>query len=80
MFVLVIGAGLGFERRLLVHDRKPELGDHLVEHVIGEIAQPASTDLQRHVAVAEVVTDARELRDIVTARGRDRIRLPPAPR
>jgi len=53
LFMLVIGAGLGLKRCLLMHNREPELGNHLVEHVVGEITQPTSTDLQRHVAVAE---------------------------
>src|SRR5262245_56887368 len=59
--LMAIGAGLGLERSLDGGDARAELARKLLEHVVRGDTQEAGADLQRHVAVAEVVGDAREL-------------------
>jgi len=59
--LVAVGAGLGLERRLDVRDARAELARHLLEHVVFGDAQEARPDLQRHVAIAQMVCDARQL-------------------
>ena len=61
MMVVAVGAGLGLERRFDLRDARAELARHLLEHVVLGDAQEARPDLQRDVAVAEVVGNARKL-------------------
>ena len=54
----VVGAGFGLERRLFDRDLKTESLQHLVEHVIVAVAQPARTDLQCDVPIAQMIGGA----------------------
>jgi hypothetical protein len=56
----IVGAGFGFEWRLLEIDHKADPDEHFVEHVIVLITQKTSPDLQRHMPIAKVITGPRE--------------------
>ena len=58
--VAAVGAALGLERLVVMHDGEAELGNHRVEHVVREVTHPARADLEGDVAVAQVVCDLRE--------------------
>ena len=45
--VAAVGAALGLERLVVVHDGEAELRNHRVEHVVREVAHPAGADLER---------------------------------
>ena len=55
-----IGARFRFKRQGVEGHLQPERAQHVVENVIVVIAQFAGHDLQRHVAVAQVVAGAGE--------------------
>ena len=55
-----VSARFRFKRQAGVGHFQPELAQHVVENVVVVIAQLAGHDLQRHVAVAEVVAGAGE--------------------
>jgi hypothetical protein len=59
--LVTIRAGFGLERRLDVRDARAELARQLLKHVVFGDAQKALPDLERHVAVAEVVGNARKV-------------------
>jgi hypothetical protein len=44
--VAVVGTALGFEADLLAQDPQAEASNHVVEHMIGLIAQPTGSDLE----------------------------------
>jgi len=52
-----IGTILGLKRRRLGDDRQSQLAHHVIEHVIVEIAHIPCADLERHVAIAQVVSN-----------------------
>src|SRR5690606_18391716 len=52
-------------------DVAAEPAHHRVEDVIAAVAQPAVADLERDVAIAEVIGEASEQRRIVAAHGGD---------
>jgi len=54
----VIRAAFWPERRRFANDVEPETANHVVEHVIGLVAQPSMPDLERDVPVAQVVARA----------------------
>jgi hypothetical protein len=62
-----VGATLGRERSSLESDLGPEAANHVVEHVVVAILHAADLDLQRHVPVAEVVSDARQEQHVFRA-------------
>jgi hypothetical protein len=51
-----VGAGFGFEGRLDKADRQAETTQHIVQHMVVQIANPARFDLDRNMAVAQMVT------------------------
>jgi hypothetical protein len=55
-----VPAGLGLEGSLEHAHGKPELLHQAVEHVVVLVRQPPWLNLQRHVAIAQVVSGARE--------------------
>ena len=55
-----VDSAFGSEGRTLVAEREPESSHHFVEHVIVLKSEPANTDLERHVPVAQVVRRAGE--------------------
>src|SRR3569832_722507 len=71
---MVIGARLRLEGRRLDHHVQPELPQHVVQHVIAEITQPARPDLHGHVAVAEMVGGAQQQPGVGAEGGRYRFR------
>jgi hypothetical protein len=68
-----VGAGLGFERRRQADWLQTQTTQHLVEHVIVPVPQPARFDLQRDVPVAEVVTGTRQQQRGIAAHLRYRL-------
>lgn len=64
-----IGAALRFECGLLETHGQTEGRDHLVENMIVLVAQPPLADLQRHVAIAQVVGRPREQHRVLGRRG-----------
>jgi hypothetical protein len=55
-----VSAALGLEGGFFDAHRQAQTAHHLVEHVVVQIAQPAVPNLQRHMAVAEMIGGARE--------------------
>src|SRR5580658_10459480 len=70
----VVGTRLGLEGRLGYLHRQPESPHQIIEHVIVRIAQPAIAQLQRDVAVAQMVGRAREFARISAVHSRNRLR------
>ena len=68
-----IGTGLGLEGGLFDAHQETERGDHVVQHVIVRVAQPAVAYLQRHVPVAQVIGRARQQTRIVGRHRGDRL-------
>src|SRR5688572_31057919 len=64
-----IGTSLRFEWRELDPHLESESAQHVVEHMIVLVAQPARTDLQRHVAVSQVIAGARQLQRVAGVNG-----------
>ena len=60
-----VGSRLWLEGALRMANAQSELLHHLVEHVIVQVAHFSRGDLQRHVAVAQVVCRPREEQTIV---------------
>ena len=67
----VIGTPLGFEGHLFLSYVKPQSSDHLIENVIGLITQPAVSDLQGNMPIAEVVTGTRQPQEVIGPRRRN---------
>ncbi len=61
MVPAAVGPGLRLERRLHVRDARPEMAQHLLEHVILHQAQKPVAHLHRDVAIAKMIRRAREL-------------------
>ena len=59
-----VGAMFWLERRFNGFGSRAQLIEHGLEDVIVEQAQPAITDLQRHVAVAQVIGGAGQLKGV----------------
>jgi len=51
----VVCSLLGVKARGLARNRKSEATNHLIENVIGLVAQSIYRNLKRHVTVAEVI-------------------------
>ena len=66
--VFAIGAALRFKRGGLMVNVQAELNQHVVQHIVALVTQPVRTDLQRHVAVTEVITGAGEQSCIMSVR------------
>lgn len=60
MTATLVGTGFGFERRLFNAHFKSKPAHHVIEDVVVLIAHPPRFDLQRHMAVAQVITAARQ--------------------
>ena len=60
-----VGAGFRFKRQMRESDLQAELAQHIVQHMIVVIAQLSGHDLQRNVAVAEVIAGFRQGERIV---------------
>ncbi len=58
--VFVVCTSFGFEAGHFVNHNEPQPSQHVIEHVIRLVSQPARSDLQRHVSIPEVVTRSRE--------------------
>ena len=71
VLMAAVGAGFGLERLVVVDHREAELCNHAVEHVVGEVTHPARADLERDVAVAQVVGDLREAPQVAAPDRRD---------
>jgi hypothetical protein len=56
----MVGPALGLEGSVLPSRCEPQPANHIVEYVIGLVAQPTRLDLQRNMPVAEVITGARQ--------------------
>ncbi|KAI3491523.1 hypothetical protein L1887_44144 [Cichorium endivia] len=69
-----IRARFRFKRQAGVGHLQTELAQHVVENVVVVIAQLAGRDLQRHVAVAQVVAGAGEQERIGAAHHGNRLR------
>jgi len=59
--MLVIGAWLGLERSLFPGHLEAECAHHVIEHVVCLVGDEIRSNLQAHVAIAEVIGGAREL-------------------
>src|SRR3569623_1167076 len=71
---MVISAALRLEGRGLDDHVQPELPQHVVQHVIAEITQPARADLYRHMADAEMVSGAQQQSRVGAEGGRHSFR------
>src|SRR5688572_20858573 len=69
-FLLAVGSGLGLERRFQRGQVEAELAHHGVEHVIVLVEQPLGFDLQRDVAIAQVIRRSQEQVGVGSARAR----------
>ena len=58
--VAMVGAAFRFEGPLGKRHGKAQATDHVIQHVIVQIARPACADLQGHMPIAEVITGPRE--------------------
>lgn len=58
--VVMVGPALGLEGSVFASRCEPQSADHIVEYMIGLVAQPTRLDLQRNMPVAEVITGARQ--------------------
>jgi hypothetical protein len=67
---VTIGAGFGFEGLGRKRHLKAELTNHVVQDVIVQVGQTQRADLDRDVAIAQVVGSTRQFQRI--ARGHDR--------
>ena len=56
-----VSTRLRFERRVLDQYLKPQTPHHVIKNMVVLVANPAFTDLQRHMPVAKVITHACEL-------------------
>ena len=68
---VVVRPPLGLERRLLDSHHKPQPAHHVVKHMVVRVAQPAGTDLQCDVAIAEMVGGARQRSRLARIHGGD---------
>ena len=59
-----VGTVLRLERRFDGFDLRAELLEHRLEHVIVEQTQPAIADLQRNMAIAQVISGAGQFKGI----------------
>ena len=64
MMATAIGAVLGLKRRFYGLRIGAQLFKHGLEHVVIEQAQPAVTDLQGHMAVAQMIRGTGELEGV----------------
>ncbi|EWS53803.1 hypothetical protein X551_03393 [Methylibium sp. T29] len=58
---LAVGAALGLERRLRLADDQVHGAQHVGQHMVGLELQAVGLQLQRHMAVAEVVGGAQQV-------------------
>ena len=68
-----ICASLGFKRCLLYRYGKAKPTHHVVQHMIMLVAHPVGGDLQRNVAIAQVVAGAGQSQRVVAVYGRYRL-------
>ena len=70
----LIGARVGLERRLDMADLGAKPAHHVLQHMIAPHAQPVVENLRLHVAIANVIGDARQLARIAAAHFRQLFR------
>ena len=75
MRVAAVSAGLWLERRLFDSDGEAQAANHLIEHVIVLITNPAVTDLQRHVPIAQMIAGPAQSHGLRGSHGRDGFRF-----
>lgn len=75
MRVAAVGSSFGLERRLFNSDGKAEAANHLIEHVIVLVANPADADLQCDVSVSQVIARATQRERLRGSHCRDRFGL-----
>ena len=68
-----IRSRLGFKRCLLYRYGKAKPTHHVVQHMIMLVAHPVGGDLQRNVAIAQVVAGAGQSQRVVAVYGRYRL-------
>jgi hypothetical protein len=68
-----VGAGLRLEWRLHGAHSKPQPAHHRIQHMVMQPAQPPRLDLQRHMAVAEMVGGSCEQERIIGFGTRDQL-------
>ena len=66
-FGRLIGAAVGFERRFDMGDLGAEAAHHVFQHVVATDTQAIGQHFHIHMAVAEVIGDARQLPGIAAA-------------
>jgi len=69
-----VGTRLGLERRSLCPHRQAQAVDHVVQHMIVLIAQPAVPDLEQYVPITEVVSGPGQQPGVVGPHRRYRLR------
>jgi hypothetical protein len=75
MTALRIGAWLGLERQQFMSHRKPHPLDHVVQHVVFLVRQNAVLNLQRNVAIPEVIGDPSQVEHTLRANDGERLLL-----
>jgi hypothetical protein len=75
----VIRPRLRLERQIFHHHLQPQTPHHVIEHMIVTVSQPELSELQRNVAVAEMIGGAGQQPGIGGARRRDRFARRRAP-
>ncbi len=71
VWVPAVRPWLGLEGRLLEGDFQAKSAQHVVEHMIVLVAQQFSPDLQRHMAITQVIAGAGEKERVVAAHDGD---------
>ena len=61
VLMVAVRAGLGFERRFDARHSRAKFARHFLQHMILGDAQEAGADLERNVAVAQVIRHAHEI-------------------
>ncbi len=62
--VAMVSPGFGFEWEHLVPHGQPHLLDHVIEDVVGLVADAPQVDLKSHVPITEVIRRARQFEGI----------------
>lgn len=74
MMVVAVGSVLRLKGGLLLRDCPAEPPDHVIKHMVVLVAEIVRGDLERHMAVPEVVGKPGELQRRICPHGRDLLR------
>ncbi len=66
-----VGTVFRLERRLFHRHRQAQATHHGIQHMIMLVTQPAITDLQRNMAITQMIGGAHHQMHVVTAHGTD---------